>query len=81
MISAEAAKMAVGGLILRPSSAPMDKATRTDEAKASSSKKAGGAVGAARDGRDTGAALRSIYRETVDEAIPPEMLDLLSKLD
>lgn len=59
----------------------MDKPTRTDEANASSSKKAEEAQGSARDGKDTGAALRSIYRQTVDEAIPPEMLDLLSKLD
>ena len=28
-----------------------------------------------------GAALRAIYRQTVDEAIPAEMLDLLRRLD
>ncbi|MES2451786.1 MAG: NepR family anti-sigma factor [Pseudomonadota bacterium] len=28
-----------------------------------------------------GAALRTVYQKTVDETIPPEMLDLLSKLD
>lgn len=28
-----------------------------------------------------GPALRSVYQRTVEEAIPPEMLDLLSKLD
>ena len=28
-----------------------------------------------------GSALRSVYQRTVEEAIPPEMLDLLSKLD
>jgi len=28
-----------------------------------------------------GAALRSVYQRTVDEAIPDEMLDLLGKLD
>lgn len=28
-----------------------------------------------------GAALRAIYRQTVDEAIPAEMLDLLKRLD
>lgn len=28
-----------------------------------------------------GAALRSVYSQTVDEAIPPEFLDLLNKLD
>jgi hypothetical protein len=30
---------------------------------------------------DVGNALRSAYQQTVSEAIPPEMLDLLSKLD
>lgn len=28
-----------------------------------------------------GAALRTVYQKTVDEAIPPTMLDLLGKLD
>jgi hypothetical protein len=28
-----------------------------------------------------GAALRTVYQKTVDEAIPPAMLDLLGKLD
>ena len=28
-----------------------------------------------------GAALRSVYQKTVEEAVPDEMLDLLSKLD
>ena len=28
-----------------------------------------------------GSALRSVYQQTVEEAIPREMLDLLSKLD
>ena len=31
--------------------------------------------------RDMGAALRTVYQKTVDESVPPEMLDLLSKLD
>jgi hypothetical protein len=30
--------------------------------------------------RDAGSALRSAYQKTVDEQIPDEMLDLLSKL-
>lgn len=30
---------------------------------------------------DVGTALRSVYQRTVDEDIPPEMLDLLGKLD
>ena len=30
--------------------------------------------------RDMGAALRSVYQKTVNETIPPEMLDLLGKL-
>ncbi|MDO7841996.1 NepR family anti-sigma factor [Sphingomonas sp. CA1-15] len=28
-----------------------------------------------------GAALRTVYQKTVDEKVPPEMLDLLGKLD
>ncbi|MET0373665.1 MAG: NepR family anti-sigma factor, partial [Rhizorhabdus sp.] len=35
---------------------------------------------AARDA-SVGAALRSVYSQTVDEAVPNEFLDLLSKLD
>ena len=31
--------------------------------------------------KDMGAALRSVYQQTVDEAVPEEMLDLLGKLD
>ncbi|MGY4396873.1 hypothetical protein ACVWZA_002058 [Sphingomonas sp. UYAg733] len=31
--------------------------------------------------RDMGAALRTVYQKTVEEAIPAEMLDLLGKLD
>jgi hypothetical protein len=31
--------------------------------------------------RDMGAALRSVYQRTVEEAVPDEMLDLLGKLD
>ncbi|WP_255586472.1 NepR family anti-sigma factor [Hephaestia mangrovi] len=30
--------------------------------------------------KDMGAALRSVYQKTVNEAIPDEMLDLLGKL-
>jgi hypothetical protein len=30
--------------------------------------------------RDVGDALRSVYQRTIDESIPPEMLDLLGKL-
>ena len=35
------------------------------------------------DGIDpaTGAALRSVYQETVEERVPDEMLDLLGKLN
>jgi hypothetical protein len=32
-------------------------------------------------GRDAGAALRTVYQRTVDEAVPREFLDLLGKLD
>lgn len=31
--------------------------------------------------QDMGAALRSVYQKTVEENVPSEMLDLLSKLD
>jgi hypothetical protein len=30
--------------------------------------------------QDMGAALRSVYQKTVEESVPSEMLDLLSKL-
>lgn len=29
---------------------------------------------------EVGNALRSVYQQTIDEAIPPEMMDLLKKL-
>lgn len=32
-------------------------------------------------GNDTGAALRTAYQKMVEEQIPPEMLELLGKLD
>lgn len=32
------------------------------------------------DHRDVGPALRRVYQQTVEEAIPDEMLDLLAKL-
>ena len=31
--------------------------------------------------RDVGAALRSVFQNTVNEGVPQEMLDLLGKLD
>jgi hypothetical protein len=31
--------------------------------------------------RDMGAALRTVYQETVEETVPDEFLDLLGKLD
>ena len=33
------------------------------------------------DDRDMGAALRSVYQRTVDEAVPDDLLSLLGKLD
>jgi hypothetical protein len=42
---------------------------------------ASGAKAADSGERDTGAALRSVYQKTIEEAVPDEMLDLLSKLD
>lgn len=59
----------------------------TEEKNAGSSKDASTAKPGKRKrgeaGRDTnvGAALRSVYTETVNEAIPSEFLDLLRKLD
>jgi hypothetical protein len=48
-----------------------------------SSKKpqASGAARVQSKDRDMGAALRTVYQKTVEEAIPAEMLDLLGKLD
>ena len=31
--------------------------------------------------RDMGAALRTVYQKTVEEAVPSDLLDLLGKLD
>ncbi|WP_374145181.1 NepR family anti-sigma factor [Sphingomonas sp. 28-63-12] len=31
--------------------------------------------------QEMGQALRSVYQQTIDEQIPPEMLDLLGKLE
>jgi len=31
--------------------------------------------------QEMGEALRSVYQQTIDEQIPPEMLDLLGKLE
>lgn len=31
--------------------------------------------------RDMGVALRKVYQQAIEESIPPEMLDLLGKLD
>lgn len=40
------------------------------------------AKGQSRDrDRDMGSALRSVYQKTVDESVPPDLLDLLGKLD
>lgn len=33
------------------------------------------------DERDVGAALRSAYQKTVDEVVPDDLLDILSKLN
>ena len=52
-----------------------DRPSETDTAqKPQSTKKKGVATG------DVGSALRSVYQRTIDESIPPEMLDLLGKL-
>ena len=33
------------------------------------------------DSPELGNALRSVYQQTIDETIPPDLLDLLGKLD
>jgi len=58
-----------GGTILRSGDESSKKPRATKAAKVHSKD------------RDMGAALRTVYQKTVDEAIPPEMLDLLGKLD
>jgi hypothetical protein len=49
-------------------------ASSAESSKASSSHRRKSPAG------DVGRALRSAYREVVDEDIPPEMIDLLGKL-
>jgi hypothetical protein len=44
-------------------------------------KKAPSGGGGRRPAGDVGSALKSAYQRTLDEDIPPEMLDLLGKLD
>jgi hypothetical protein len=61
-------KPATGVSILRPGNYPSKKLAPSAKPQRK------------RDGHDTGAALRSVYQQTVAEAIPAEMLDLLDKL-
>lgn len=51
--------------------------TRPDSGTASDPKKPAKVQG---KDRDMGSALRSAYQKTVDETVPDEMMDLLSKL-
>jgi len=74
LISAKAAiHSGAGGSILR-SDQPRTKRS------ASSAPSAPGRTKGKAAGHDAGNALRSAYQQTVDEAIPTEMLDLLNKL-
>ncbi|HST37764.1 MAG TPA: NepR family anti-sigma factor [Allosphingosinicella sp.] len=38
-------------------------------------------LGKRAEGNDVGNALKSVYDRTLNEAIPPDLLDLLGKLD
>jgi hypothetical protein len=69
-----------GGLILRSN---QDRSKKPATPKTAGPNMPGGTAsgGRTRGGQDAGAALRSAYQQTVEEAIPAEMLDLLSKLD
>ncbi|MGL4312561.1 MAG: NepR family anti-sigma factor [Sphingomonas sp.] len=59
---------ATGVLVLRPT----DQSTKKSSASSRPTRN--------RDGGATGAALRTVYQRTVEEAVPAEMLDLLNKL-
>lgn len=61
--------------VIQPDEANRDRATRM-KTPAVKKRKA-----AAKDDSPVGQVLRNVYQRTVDEAIPTEMLDLLSKLD
>ena len=52
-----------------------------ETSKAGSAKRAASAPITPVGDRDMGSALRQVYQRTVEEAIPDEMMDLLSKLD
>ena len=54
-------------------SPPPGNSGQPDNSKGKSRKKRAGAP-------EYGNALRSVYQQTIDESIPPEMLDLLGKL-
>lgn len=51
------------------------------EKKVPAKKSSGGRTNGRDQGRDMGDALRSVYDRTVKEAVPDDLLDLLSKLD
>jgi hypothetical protein len=53
----------------------------TPSGRAGNSRQSSDRTEAAGADRDAGTALRSVYQQTVEEAVPDEMLDLLSKLD
>lgn len=53
----------------------MDSAGETDSPSAKPPRKRRRA-----DSPEVGSALRSVYQQTVDESIPPDLLDLLGKL-
>jgi len=59
-----------------------DNRRKTDSEKPAATEAAPRARRRARQGQpgDVGNALKSVYQRTIDEDIPPEMLDLLGKL-
>ena len=59
--------------VIEPPEEPVNKSAAPDRAIGDRSIKT--------DDRDMGAALRSVYQRTVDEAVPDDLLSLLGKLD
>jgi len=69
--------LGVNGLTVADDTEPRRKSdhrAETDEAEHATPRKKRPAA------PEVGQALRSVYQQTVDESIPPEMLDLLGKL-
>jgi hypothetical protein len=59
----------------------LDKTSASNQTPAAASPDRSALTNAAPAERDAGEVLRSVYRDAVEEPVPDEMLDLLSKLD